>query len=130
NLGKMIQEVLDGRIGVATIVLVPIADGDQERTRQGELGYAVSVRHEKPGILDKDRLRGRHSPYDDFGVLDFALVRKPPAGLVAAHTRQKLTNILRPPPFPVADYVQANLLLQPDREDHEIVERLPEALIR
>jgi hypothetical protein len=48
----------------------------------------------------------------------------------AAHAGQELADVPGPPPFAVTDHVEPGLLLEMDREQHQVVENLLEAVRR
>ena len=117
DLGQVLQEVLAGGVGLAAVVLVPVADGDQERAGQRELGDAVGV-------------RGRGSAASSAKTGSAAVIRRTTTSRVlrlplvletagSARSRRRgpgTRDVLRAAPLAVADHVQARLLLQADRE--------------
>src|SRR5947209_632536 len=123
----MVEKLLECWIGIPAIVVVPIADRDQEWARQGELGDTLGMRCQKSSVVDKNRLVSRHWPYYDFRVLHFTLMREAPAAFESTHAAEELTNVLSPAPFAIADDIEACLLLAADGEGDEIIQRTLES---
>jgi len=121
DLGQVFEKMLHGRVGLAAVVNVPVAQGDQERARQGKLGHPIGVTGQERRILGKDRLRGGDAADDDVGVLHLTLMLVTAAFLKTADPPQQLADVLFAPPFAVADHVHARLFLKPDGKQNEII---------
>ena len=122
NLGQVLKEVLKSRIGLPTVVGVPVADRNQKRAGQRELRDTVGMCNQKARIRRENRSDRAHALHDNVGELDFALMRVLTASFKTTDARQEFTDVLRPPPLAVTDDIQAGLFLQTNGEEHKVVE--------
>ena len=130
DLGQVVHEVLHRGIGIAAVILVPVADSNQEWAGQCELGATVSLFHEEATIPREHRTGSHHRADHDIGDLRLALVLVLSAPFKSADAAEELTDVVRPSPLAVTKHVQTDLLLKANGKYDEIVERLLKVICR
>src|SRR5436190_5105768 len=115
------EKSFKGWIRQSAVIRMPIANRNEKRAGQSELRAAIGVAHEKIGVGAKDWLGRAHLLYDNVGYLDFSLMLEFSRPLKPADTRQKLADVMPPPPFAIAYAIDSRLLLKPNRENHHLV---------
>ena len=109
--GQMFQKVFASRVCRSTVFWLPVADGNQERARQGCLGDCPGIVDQELCVFDKDRCGSLHPFDDDQAKSGLPLVLVSATATKATRPRQEFVNVLGSPPLAVTDDVQSGLLL-------------------